>query len=71
MYSKGKEIPNFEFYVAFAFFRLCGIAQGVYKRSLQGNASAQNAKQVGKLASLLATSGWATVSKKSHQQSKL
>ena len=33
------EIPNWPFYVAFSFFRLAAILQGVYKRSLDGNAS--------------------------------
>ena len=40
-------IPNWSFYLAFGFFRLAGIAQGVYKRSIQGNASANNAKELG------------------------
>ena len=40
-------IQNWSFYLAFGFFRLVGIAQGVYKRSLQGNASADNAKELG------------------------
>lgn len=34
-----KEIDNWFFYVAFSFFRLGAILQGVYKRSLDGNAS--------------------------------
>ena len=34
-----KEIENWHFYVAFSFFRLGAILQGVYKRSLDGNAS--------------------------------
>jgi len=40
-------IPHWSFYLAFGFFRLAGIAQGVYKRSLQGNASAKNANELG------------------------
>ncbi len=32
-------IDNFGFYLAFNFFRMAGILQGVYKRSLDGNAS--------------------------------
>lgn len=32
-------IENWPFYVAFSFFRLAAILQGVYKRSLDGNAS--------------------------------
>lgn len=34
-----EEIGNWSFYVAFSFFRLGAILQGVYKRSLDGNAS--------------------------------
>lgn len=34
-----KTIDNWPFYVAFSFFRLAAILQGVYKRSLDGNAS--------------------------------
>lgn len=33
------EIENWSFYVAFSFFRLAAILQGVYKRSVDGNAS--------------------------------
>jgi aminoglycoside phosphotransferase (APT) family kinase protein len=33
------EINNWPFYLAFSFFRLAAILQGVYKRSLDGNAS--------------------------------
>ncbi|MDA1285632.1 MAG: phosphotransferase family protein [Proteobacteria bacterium] len=32
-------IDNFGFYLAFCFFRMAGIIQGVYKRALDGNAS--------------------------------
>ena len=32
-------IENFEFYLAFCFFRMAGILQGVKKRALDGNAS--------------------------------
>ena len=30
-------IPNWSFYMAFSFFRVAAILQGVYKRSLQSN----------------------------------
>jgi aminoglycoside phosphotransferase (APT) family kinase protein len=33
-----KSIPNWDFYVVFSIFRMIGIAQGVYKRSLQVSA---------------------------------
>ena len=36
-------IADFGYYKAFSLFRLAAIAQGVYKRSLQGNASSQRA----------------------------
>ncbi|MEM9329803.1 MAG: phosphotransferase family protein [Pseudomonadota bacterium] len=36
---KVKAIENWSFYVAFSFFRLGAILQGVYKRSVDGNAS--------------------------------
>jgi len=32
-------IPDWSFYIAFSFFRLAAILQGVYKRALDGNAS--------------------------------
>ncbi|WP_428775158.1 phosphotransferase [Vibrio sp.] len=40
-------IPNFSFYVAFAFFRLAAIIQGVAKRAQNGNASNTNAASLG------------------------
>lgn len=32
-------VDNLDFYISFSFFRLAAIAQGVYKRALQGNKS--------------------------------
>ncbi len=40
-------IDNFGFYVAFSFFRLAAIIQGVAKRAADGNASNKNAAQLG------------------------
>lgn len=40
-------IDNFSFYVAFSFFRLAAIVQGVAKRAVDGNASNKNAAQMG------------------------
>ena len=40
-------IENFGFYVAFSFFRLAAIIQGVAKRARDGNASNKNAAQMG------------------------
>lgn len=50
------EIENWHFYVAFCFFRLAAILQGVYKRSLDGNASNPlKASQYGKAVPILAS----------------
>lgn len=40
-------VPDFAYYKAFSLFRLAAIAQGVYKRSLQGNASSDDAAMFG------------------------
>jgi aminoglycoside phosphotransferase (APT) family kinase protein len=37
------EIPNWNFYIVFSFFRLAAILQGVLKRALDGNASSKKA----------------------------
>ncbi len=42
------DIGDLEFYVAFSFFRLAAIAQGVAKRAVDGNASSRRAAEVGK-----------------------
>ncbi len=59
MYCREREIgqiDNWEFYLAFSFFRLGAILQGVYKRSLDGNASnPQKAKLYGAAVPQLAT----------------
>ena len=47
-------IENWNFYLAFSFFRLAAIVQGVYKRALMGNASNSNALEIGKLVDVLA-----------------
>jgi aminoglycoside phosphotransferase (APT) family kinase protein len=48
------EIANWHFYLAFSFFRLAAILQGVLKRAQDGNASSDKALQVGKMAGQLA-----------------
>ncbi|MFC5430597.1 phosphotransferase [Paraburkholderia denitrificans] len=47
-------IENWNFYLAFSFFRLASIAQGVKARALHGNASNENAHEVGGMAGPLA-----------------
>lgn len=43
-------ISNWEFYLAFSYFRLAAICQGILKRAVDGNASNDRAIQVGGLA---------------------
>ena len=50
-------ISNWPFYLAFSFFRLAAICQGVLKRALDGNASSEQAVKVGALTPLLAEMG--------------
>jgi aminoglycoside phosphotransferase (APT) family kinase protein len=59
-YSKltGRPIPaDWPFVLAFSFFRLAAIAQGVAKRAEQGNASSDQAVQAGRMTSMLAGLG--------------
>ena len=51
------EIDNFGFYVAFSFFRLAAIIQGVAKRAADGNASSANAAEVGQFVEPMARFG--------------
>ncbi len=51
-------IDSFSFFLAFSCFRLASICQGVYARGLQGNASSDNAVEVGAKAPRLARVGW-------------
>ena len=50
-------VEHWNFYLAFSFFRLAAIAQGVKKRALGGNASNEKARQVGEMAGALAKMG--------------
>lgn len=51
-------IDNWSFYLAFSFFRLASIVQGVYKRGLQGNASSERALQMKDSVAVLSDKGW-------------
>lgn len=48
------EIPSWNFYLVFGFFRFAAILQGVLKRALDGNASSDKAFEYGALAPVLA-----------------
>ncbi|WP_417317671.1 phosphotransferase [Emcibacter sp.] len=49
-----EKIEGWPFYLAFNFFRLAAIVQGVYKRALDGNASSQKAHMLGALVPVIA-----------------
>ena len=51
-------VPDLTFFIALSFFRFAAIAQGVYKRSLQGNAADKRAALAGQAAIALAHEGW-------------
>ncbi|XP_058136959.1 acyl-CoA dehydrogenase family member 10 isoform X2 [Dasypus novemcinctus] len=51
-------IENWNFYMAFSFFRVAAILQGVYKRSLTGQASSATAKQSGKVIEFTSNLAW-------------
>lgn len=52
-----RPIENWSFYVSFAIFRLASIAQGVFKRGLDGNASSESAATYNSCR-LLAENAW-------------
>ncbi|MCO7055724.1 phosphotransferase [Pseudomonas juntendi] len=54
-------IENWNFYLAFSFFRLAAIAQGVKKRAVGGNASSSRALEIGELARPLSEMGLALI----------
>ena len=49
-------IENWHFYLAFSYFRMASICQGVYKRGLDGNASSARALELGRLVEPMAAS---------------
>lgn len=51
------QINNMNFYLAFSFFRLASICQGVYKRAISGNASSEHGKSAGEFTEILAKLG--------------
>ena len=55
--SHRRGVGDWAFVLAFSFFRLAAIAQGVAKRAQQGNASNERASEAGAMAALLAELG--------------
>lgn len=58
-----KQIPKLNFYLAFSFFRLASILQGVYKRGIIGIASSSEALERGSLAREVADVAWSLIEK--------
>ena len=56
-------IPDLEFCLAYNMFRLAAIAQGVYARALQGNASSDKGIQMGAQIAPLANLAWSYAQK--------
>lgn len=57
-HSSRTEIPDWPFFLAFSYFRMAAITQGVYARALQGNAADQRAIGYGETAKIFAGIGW-------------
>jgi aminoglycoside phosphotransferase (APT) family kinase protein len=51
-------IPDWNFYLAFSLFRVAAIAQGVYRRGINGNASNARALDAGERSRRFAALGW-------------
>jgi len=66
-YCSNAGIPSMKhvlnFYFSFSFFRMAAILQGVYKRSLEGKASGQNAEEAGRMAKAFADKSWSFAQK--------
>lgn len=62
---------NLNFYLAFGFFRIAAILQGVYKRSLDGQASGKNAEVAGQLAKDFAEKSWKFAQAQMHNDNTL
>ncbi len=55
------DADTWEFYVAYAMFRLAAILQGILKRSLDGTASSSEARETGSKARMIAEVAWTQV----------
>jgi aminoglycoside phosphotransferase (APT) family kinase protein len=56
-FSRRERIADWPFFLAFAYFRMAAITQGVYSRALQGNAADSRAIQYGEHAKSFAAAG--------------
>ena len=53
-----KGVEHWDFYLAFNFFRIAAILQGIAKRAIDGSAAASDAAETGRKAAPLADLGW-------------
>ena len=56
-------ILNWNFFLAFSMFRLAAIAQGVYKRGLNGTASSEDVSTLQDMVSFFSDTAWRIVSR--------
>lgn len=60
--------PNWDFYLAYSFFRIAAILQGVYARARAGNAAAEDALEMGARVAPLAELGWQAASRETRRK---
>jgi aminoglycoside phosphotransferase (APT) family kinase protein len=70
-HTKRTNLDDYPYFVAFGIFRLAAIAQGVFKRSLQGNASSDSAGSFGAAVKFLAELGCSVAKIASRPQESL
>ena len=56
------DLPHWNFYLAFGLFRIAAILQGIWSRAQSGQASADDAEEVGRKAGPIAEIGWSIAS---------
>jgi len=57
----GTRLEHWDYYIAYNFFRMAAIVQGILKRALDGTAAGRDALEFGRGARTLAEMGWARV----------
>lgn len=53
-----RELPEWDYYMAFNMFRMAAILQGILARARQGNATSPQAEETGRRARPMAEAGW-------------
>ncbi|MBO1114545.1 phosphotransferase [Bordetella petrii] len=67
--ARGIAAPaNWDFYLAYSFFRIAAILQGVYARARAGNAAADDAREMGARVAPLAELGWQAAQRETARQ---